>query len=453
VGERFIYAIYRWAIRAMFALLRQSPTRRRIAFLSRQSDEPSLDFELLESALRARLPDWEITRSCYRDSGSTVTRIKGTLRQLKLVATSRLCIVDGYTPAVSIPRLSDDTVVIQLWHALGAIKRFGWQAIGTSCGRTQAQAQGLCMHRNYTAIMAGGEGARSTFAQAFSYPENKVLALGLPRVDYLLDERLARERKDIGASVVKRYAPLASGRTNILFVPTFRRNAGKIDVARHVWDLASHLPAETSNLIVSFHPFSNHSGKVIARADSSADPASPVDPAGPASSADTAGSASSASPARLTNPVDLASQQAAFPADAQAPVFHVPHTRGIDLLEIADYVITDYSAIAFEAALLRRKVLFYVPDILDYRQSPGLSIDLEELFPLITFRDTASLAEFLRRDLERGDKGDGTILSQSPLSPYAASGFWQYCDSYLAQPTVGVTERLAAYLADLITPT
>jgi CDP-ribitol ribitolphosphotransferase len=440
VGARFLYAIYRWAIRAVFTILRQSPTRSRIAFLSRQGDEPSLDFKLLAAALHTHLPDWEIAESCYRDSGSTLKRIKGTLRQLRLVATARLCIVDGYTPAVSIPRLSEDTVVIQLWHALGAFKRFGWQAVGTSRGRTQAQARGLCMHRNYTAIMAGGDGARLAFAQAFSCPEDKVIALGLPRMDYLLDKRLSGGRRDVSATVVAQHPQLVGGRTNILFAPTFRRDTSRADVERYVWDLASHLPAKTSNLILSFHPLSNHRGEVAARTGSSGD-----------QSADQGGGL----------PV---SQSEAFPSNSPVPIFHIPHTRGIDLLEIADYVITDYSAIAFEAALLRRKVLFYVPDIADYRRSPGLNIDVEELFPLITFEDATSLVEFLQRDIRyesrRNQENPHDIAPSVPVtqdvlhdeghSHYATSGFWQYCDSYLAQPTTGVTECLAIHLTGMI---
>jgi CDP-ribitol ribitolphosphotransferase len=99
-------------------------------------------------------------------------------------------------------------------------------------------------------------------------------------------------------------------------------------------------------------------------------------------------------------------------------------------------VITDYSAIAFEAALLRRKVIFYVPDIEVYRVSPGLNIDPERQFPAITFRDASSLAEFIRRDIRE--------------NRYVESGFWQYCDRYLAQPAKGATERLAEYLARMV---
>jgi CDP-ribitol ribitolphosphotransferase len=344
-----------------------------VAFLSRQSEMVSLDFTLLEAALRVELPGWKFATSCYRDTGSFLSRVGGTLRQIKLVATSRLCIVDGYTPAVSIPRLDPSTVIVQLWHALGTFKRFGWQAIDTPAGRTRAQAEGLRMHCNYSMIVAGGEGPRAAYTQAFGYPEDKIIPLGMPRMDYLLD-----------AAAIKQYSQLAEGRVNILFAPTFRREVGRTDVRQHLQELADQLPPEMCNLIVSFHPFSRHGDAAVSSQHSS--------------------------------------------SDERTPIIHIPRAKGIDLLKIADYVITDYSAIAFEAALLHRKVVFYVPDIEAYRLSPGLNIDPEQQFPAISFRDATSLASFIRDDI-RGES-------------YADNGFWSFGDAYLAQPVGGATERL-----------
>ena len=47
-----------------------------------------------------------------------------------------------------------------------------------------------------------------------------------------------------------------------------------------------------------------------------------------------------------------------------------------DLLRIADYIITDYSAVAFEASILNKPIYFYVYDIEDYKKTRGLNIDL-----------------------------------------------------------------------------
>jgi CDP-ribitol ribitolphosphotransferase len=352
-----------------------------VAFLSRQSETASLDFTLLEAALRVELPDWEFATSCYRDTGSFISRVGGTLRQIKLAATSRLCIVDGYTPAVSIPRLDPSTVVVQLWHALGTLKRFGWQAIDTPDGRTKAQAEGLKMHSNYSMIVAGGEGPRAAYAQAFGYPEDKIIPLGMPRMDYLLDDAASEQ-----------YPQLTEGRINILFAPTFRKETGGTNVRQHLQELADHFSSEMYNLIISFHPFSHYGDAAI-------------------------------------------SSQRSF-LDGHTPIVRIPRAKGIDLLKIADYVITDYSAIAFEAALLHRKVVFYVPDIEAYRLSLGLNIDPEQQFPTISFRNAVSLASFIREDIREDN--------------YADSGFWSYGDAYLAQPASGATGRLVEYLRGMI---
>ena len=52
---------------------------------------------------------------------------------------------------------------------------------------------------------------------------------------------------------------------------------------------------------------------------------------------------------------------------------------GEQVISIADYVITDYSNIMFEAGLENVPVILYIPDIEKYRQYPGLNIDVEKM--------------------------------------------------------------------------
>lgn len=47
-----------------------------------------------------------------------------------------------------------------------------------------------------------------------------------------------------------------------------------------------------------------------------------------------------------------------------------------DLLKIADYIITDYSAIAFEACILKKPLYFYVYDINEYKKTRGINVNL-----------------------------------------------------------------------------
>ena len=81
----------------------------------------------------------------------------------------------------------------------------------------------------------------------------------------------------------------------------------------------------------------------------------------------------------------------------------------VDALPFADYVITDYSAVAFEAMLAGRKTLFYVPDIDVYRGSPGLNLDPMVRLKPFSFRSAASLGKFLESDM-REERYDRTAL-------------------------------------------
>lgn len=59
-------------------------------------------------------------------------------------------------------------------------------------------------------------------------------------------------------------------------------------------------------------------------------------------------------------------------------------------------VVTDYSSIVYEAYLLGIPVVFYVPDLESYRESPGLNADPLLLSPQICATTSCDLVELLR---------------------------------------------------------
>ena len=88
-----------------------------------------------------------------------------------------------------------------------------------------------------------------------------------------------------------------------------------------------------------------------------------------------------------------------------------------ELLAVADVVVTDYSSIVFDASLLNKNMVFYVPDYEKYkgelylkykRDLPGeIIFDSEELLPTLR-RAVGSergeaLEEFKKREMEMCD--------------------------------------------------
>jgi len=57
----------------------------------------------------------------------------------------------------------------------------------------------------------------------------------------------------------------------------------------------------------------------------------------------------------------------------------------------ADIVVTDYSSIVYEAYMLGKKILFYIPDIENYETSPGLNVNPLKMCPDLVCLDDQEL--------------------------------------------------------------
>lgn len=371
-------------LRMLAAVLRLLPCKRRVALMSRQSGKLSLDYRLLERELKARLGEGAvITCLCEPETKNKLDFFTGTLRQLVLACTSRVVVVDGYNPAVCIPPRRRGTTVIQMWHALGAVKRFGYQSIDTPAGRSSQQARAARMHENYSAVIASGPGAVPAYAEAFNYPPSAVLPLGLPRMDYLLDENPRSERRKRMEALRKAHPVLRNGKLNIVYAPTLRKGAGYEGwIPAYLGALAQACPAERANLIFAGHPLDRAAGAQVAR---------------------------------------------------EHECVHVLEGAAtIDLLGLADCVITDYSAVGFEAGLLGKDTCCYAPDLEAYAASPGLNFDIAGGELGFSSTDAAAVM--------------AVALGDDPQAPQYFQRFHAFCASYFSGTGPGSTQRIATLI-------
>lgn len=89
-----------------------------------------------------------------------------------------------------------------------------------------------------------------------------------------------------------------------------------------------------------------------------------------------------------------------------------PACSAMQLLLVADYLITDYSAIALEAAAAGVKTFYYLFDSKRYLEQNGVNIDLEAEMPGCVFYDVPSLVDGLRRADEGGYPEDALARFQ-----------------------------------------
>lgn len=322
----------------IYFFIKLLPTKNKIIFLSRQSNTPSLDFKLIENEILKRREKVKIEFLCKvlkKDDKSRLEYCFYILKCMYHIATSKVCILDGYSIPISILKHKKKLKIIQIWHASGALKKFGYQSLNKKEGRSEGVAKVMNMHKNYSYIMAPSYATAKFYEEAFNVKKENVLINGLPRIDYIL------ETKDIGGKITKFYKqyPNFKNKKTILYVPTFRKTSNS---ATGIKNLIKNINFKKYNLIVKLHP------------------------------------------------LDKSQIAKKYQVNKQYNTF--------DLIKIADYVITDYSAVAFETSILNKPLYFYVYDIDKYEKTRGLNINLFEEMPNCTSKEVKKIINSIEKD-------------------------------------------------------
>lgn len=302
-----------------------------VLFLSRQGNEASIDFQYMIEDMRKRYPKYQVKVLTKRMEKTNVIQIIcyvfHPFVQLFYLAKASICIIDGYQMAISCVHHKKGLKIVQIWHSLGAVKKFGYQTLNTK--RDQSWAKIMNMHKQYDVIVSSSEAMRPYFSQAFGYPEDKFIVCGLPRVDYLKNTVQENRKK-----VYELYPELKKEKV-VLYVPTFRTyDEYKID------ELIQAFEESDYKLIIKIHP-------------------------------------------RMKIIVDKK-----YTYDA---------VTSLELLSIADVVISDYSAISIEAAILNRPVLLYIYDEERYNKIEGINTNLYEDLKGYVFKESEALVDTINK--------------------------------------------------------
>ena len=299
-------------------------------------DQVPLDFRLLMTELQNQHPEVKATvlSSMYRGGFKESIKFAPVLlKSLYHLATAKVCVLDSYWPAVSALPHRPDLVVYQLWHSLGKIKQSGLQTLGRAHGRDHYTAGVLQMHQGYDYVLAGAEIWNPNYVESFGIDESQILNYGLPRADYLLNER-----EEIAARIRRRYPSLGE-KPVVLYAPTLRRGIDADGALR----LAAAFDSSRYTLVIKRH----------------------------------------------------GSDTLIMPSEG---FLDVPNFTATELLTVTDYLITDYSSIALEAAILDIKTFYFIYDQDDYLRHNGMNIDLHQEMPECVFTLEEPLLKALESD-------------------------------------------------------
>lgn len=306
------------------------PKRDIITFMSRQSDEPSLDFRLLRTHIVCNYPDMRVV-ILAKKVGNPIRYIFHMIVQTYYLAVSRAVVLDSFCIVLGLLYKHVDTPVLQMWHALGLMKKAGYALLDKGEeSRSASDAELFGMHKGYTSVLMSSANLAEEFSQTFNVDKDVLFEAPLPRVDALLSEYYRQERR----YEIYDAFPQLVGKRVIVYAPTFRR-VPALNEADAMRALVDQIDFNTTVLIYQRHPVSAQ---------------------------------------RIDDERVLQDYDCRY-----------------NMLFVADAVITDYSTVIYEAGLLDIPVYLYAYDQEEYLAKRELHLDLARDIPTVFTSDAKEL--------------------------------------------------------------
>ena len=255
------------------------------------------------------------------------------LRMYYLTIVSKVIVTDDYDRYLRHFQLRQNQRVVQLWHACGAFKKFGQRGTNMSLPADRAT------HAQYSMVTVSSNRIRGIYADAFDLDVHRIKALGCPRTDIFFDEGFIADTKE----KVYQAHPEFRGKYVILYAPTFRDIGDDrtvfepdLDFEKLSRDL---LPDQM--FVVCPHPVMKN--KIVEQ--------------------------------EFDN------------------ICVIRDFSTNDMMHVSDMLLTDYSSVIFEYALLRKPIAFFCYDLLNYNR--GFYLNYPDDLPGDVYENQRDLTEYL----------------------------------------------------------
>lgn len=330
--------LFKLGLKFIYFFLKLLPTNKnKIVFISRQTNYIHVDFDMIRKEIHKRDKNIKMVFLCKRMGKGLKEYIMFAfeiLKQMYHLATSKMAIIDSYCIPVCVLKHKKSLKVLQIWHSIGKIKKSGYQTLDTESGRSKKMAEAMCMHKNYDAIVAGGHAFDKFYEEGFNVKKDVLLNYGLPRIDYIIETDKKKKKK-----VFDKY-PELKGKKIVYYAPTFRTY--DVDGPQKLLD--AYNPKDFA-LIITCHP----NQKIDVNKDG-------------------------------------------------VYLLSLDDFSVADILTVSDYVIADFGSISLEAAILKKKTLYYLYDYKEYVSKNGLNLDPKKSMKTCAFEKIEPIFDIIKKD-------------------------------------------------------
>lgn len=249
-----------------------------------------------------------------------------SISNIKKLAKSKYIFLNDNFLAIAFMNFNKDSKIFQLWHAPGAFKKFA----ASSSDNKEEIAVIAKANKKTDYLFITSENIKGFYRDAFRIDENKIKSFGIPRTDYYFEDKNIKKLRE---NFDERY-PIAKNKKILLYAPTFRDNEEDNNVFNYL-DLEKFNNALSEEYVIALrlHPKINQffKGDIDTKAD-------------------------------FIDVSDYKKEQ--------------------ELMLISDLLITDYSSIMIEFALLNKPIIFFTYDYERYlTKDRGFYYDFESNVP------------------------------------------------------------------------
>lgn len=275
--------------------------------------------------------------------GSFYVNEKHPLHLLKAVLIlfkSKVVITDNYFLMTSVLNRRPQTTCIQVWHANGSLKKFGLEDVTNQNRPASDISRFKKVYRSFDFVTVGSDAMADVFKKSFGIRDGQLLKTGVPLTDVYYEEHKPELKHKWPKKI-------------ILYAPTFRD-----------YDMQSfRLPFTEEQLTNAL----NGEYMLLVK----------------------------------LHPAVLHHISASFESEL---IKNVSDMRLHDLLKAADILITDYSSVPFEFALLNKPIFFFTYDLEEYDQKRGLIDNYTSVIPGKACHDSEALLEEMTKKPFRAEE-------------------------------------------------
>ncbi|RCX34165.1 MULTISPECIES: CDP-glycerol glycerophosphotransferase family protein [Bacillus amyloliquefaciens group] len=262
------------------------------------------------------------------------------LKAVLILFKSKVVITDNYFLMTSVLNRRPQTTCIQVWHANGSLKKFGLEDVTNQNRPASDISRFKKVYRSFDFVTVGSEAMADVFKKSFGIRNGQLLKTGVPLTDVYYEEHKPELKHKWPKKI-------------ILYAPTFRD-----------YDMQSfRLPFTEEQLTNAL----NGEYMLLVK----------------------------------LHPAVLHQISASFESEL---IKNVSDMRLHDLLKAADILITDYSSVPFEFALLNKPIFFFTYDLEEYDQKRGLIDNYTSVIPGKACHDSEALLEEMTKKPFRAEE-------------------------------------------------